>query len=223
MKLVRLRIFCIFILLASCSYNKKGTALLSDQKESFSAIDSSTIFLTQFSTIIPANLHVYSPFDSLGGKKFEGKIIDTSFYHFLKFKNSLDLLLTDSSSHLYSCYKFKFEENKTGLLIRRPSQYEASAIDLYIWDDSLKRIINIINLSDAFGDGDWYFVKDAWLKNINNDDHLDIITRKKEYEESDDPSIKSSITDTIKVFLGNGKNFKPAIISIDTTTFQILN
>ncbi|MDX2069520.1 MAG: hypothetical protein SFV55_13920 [Haliscomenobacter sp.] len=205
-------------LLQSCSDNspKNTTA-------DTSVIDNSDSFLDLFSEINYHDLHIYTPpYDiSDHSDKFDGKQIDRSFYPFLVFDNHINPTEIDTFYHYFACCKFKLTDNKTGLIIRRPSQYSETAIDLYTWDNLAKKVTNIINLADAFGDEGWHFVQDAWIEDINKDNQLDIVIRKKEFDQDLDDPTKISRSDTSFVFLGNGKIFKQINYNIDRNKYQL--
>ena len=204
-------------LLTSC-VNQETKSPTSHQPQS---IDSVALFIDLFPEINAEDLHVYSPGDTLTTDKFKGKQIATSFYRFLKFDNNVDPFLADTLYHFYSCFQFKMTDTKIGLLIRRPSQYSETAIDLYTWDNSQKKVVDIINLTDAFGDEGWYFVQDAWLKDLNRDKTLDIITRRKDFDQDLEDSTKISRKDSVFVFFNNGTTFKITNFKLDTSKFQL--
>ena len=220
--MVRYLLLLTGLVLFSCSENKTHTVTQLPVVPAVTSIDSSNLLLDQFVEINPDNLHIYSPCDTINGQKFKGSEISRCFYHFLKFDNNIAFFNQILYDSIYGCYKFKFAKNKTGLILRTPSQYDVTAIDLYVWDDSAKKVINVINLADAFGDGDWYFVQDAWLADINKDNNIDIITRKRDYTGSDDTT-KVTTTDSLFVMLGDGSNFKKSLVKVDTIQYKILN
>lgn len=187
-------------------------------------LDSSVLFLRLFPEIDTTDLHIFTPlFNKLkGSSKFMGKRIDPHFYKYLNFDSRLDPAMIDTSERFYSCYQFKLTDKKTGLLIRRPSQYYESAIDLYTWDNSLKKVISVTNLTDAFGDEGWHFVQDAWIKDLNNDQKMDIVIRRKDYNLDLDDTTKVTRSDSVFVLIGNGTGFKKKSIKVDTSKFQLL-
>jgi len=205
-------------LLQSCSDNSTKQKVVDK-----SDIDNSGEFLNLFSEIKYQDLHIYTPPYDTSNRvdKYYGKQIDPSFYKSLVFDNYITPTETDTFDHYFACYKFKLTDNKTGLIIRRPSQYSETAIDLYTWDNIDKKIINIINLADAFGDEGWYFVQDAWLDDINNDNRMDIVIRKKEYTQDLDEPTNISRSDTSFVFLGDGKTFKQSNFIINRSKYQL--
>jgi hypothetical protein len=172
-------------------------------------------FLELFQDISCDNLHLYSPCDKAEGNKFEGQLIDSTFHKFFMFDKWLKTTF-DYQNNIFSCFKFKLSDTETGLIIRRLSQYSESAIDMCIWDKQTESIIKRIELADTFGDGTWYFVKDAWITDINEDGYLDIVTRKMEWWEDDVESTTENpqgvgeihTSDTLKTYLSNSENYK---------------
>lgn len=203
--------------------------------------DNSNAFLSLFQDISADNLHLYSPCDREDGKKYEGKQIDSTFHKYFAFDKRLVSYFDKKVGNVFSCYKFKLSNTKTGLIIRVPSQYSETEVDLCIWDNQTNKIIKRIELADAIGDGMWYFVKDAWLVDINKDGHLDIVTRKMEWWEEDEEETeldstssladttigyidgKEHTTDSLKIFLSTGDNYKLTNIAIDKTKYKVLD
>lgn len=208
----------VLFALTSCSNKQSNNQSLTGEN------DSANIFLSVFQDISVDTLHVFSQFDKIQNAKFEGKEIDKSFYHYFAFDENLTSNLKDNNGfkeNIYSCYKFKLSDSKTGLLIRTPSQYDVTAIDLFVWDNVTKRIELKETLSDGFGDEGWYFVQDAWITDLNRDGRLDIVKRKKEHDEDLDDSTKVSNTDSIFVFLAKDNKFQKSTLQIDKSKFQL--
>ena len=210
------------VVIYSCS-NNKSTEQTGSAKQD---VDSSELFLKLFTKIDGNNLHVYTPtYDLDHGNKFNGRKIDFSFYKFLKFK-TLSPKQIDTSFHNYACYKFKLTDNKTGLIIRTPSKYSDTAIDLYTWDNQTKKITNIINLADGYGEEGWHFAQDAWLQDLNQDKLLDLVTFRKDYNPNwEYPEKKPvKITDSLFVYMGktNGE-FVKTLIKVDTNSYKLFD
>jgi hypothetical protein len=205
-------------LLHSCSDNPTKQAIADN-----SVVDKSDLFLNLFSEIKYQDLHIYTPPYDTSNRvdKYDGIQIDRSLYKFLVFDNYINPTEIDTFSHYFACFKFKLSDSKTGLIIRRPSQYSESAIDLYTWDNLEKKVSNIINLADAFGDEGWYFVQDAWIEDVNADNYLDIVFRKKEYDQDLDEPSKITRSDTSFVFLGDIKSFKQSNFNFDRNKYQL--
>lgn len=217
MKSLQLLIIALFAL-TSCSNKQNNNQTLPGED------DSANIFLSGFQDISVDTLHVFSQFDTVRDSTFQGKVIDTSFYHYFGFDETLSANLKDNNGfkqNIYSCYKFKFSDSKTGLLIRTPSQYDVTAIDLFIWDNAAKRIESKETLSDGFGDEGWYFVQDAWIVDLNSDGQPDIVKRKKDHEDDLDDSTKVSNTDSVFVLLAKDNKFQKSTTQIDKSKFQL--
>jgi hypothetical protein len=217
MKILQLLTILLFAL-TSCSNNQSNNQTLTGEN------DSTKIFLSAFQDISIDTLHVFSQFDANQNTQFQGKEIDKSFFHYFAFDETLTSNLKDNNGfrqNIYSCYKFKLSDSKTGLLIRTPSQYDVTAIDLFIWDNVTKRIESKETLSDGFGDAGWYFVQDAWITDLNRDGQLDILKRKKDHEVDLDDSTKVSNTDSIFVFLARDNKFQKSTLQIDRSKFQL--
>ncbi|MFY7665139.1 hypothetical protein [Flavobacterium sp.] len=215
-----LRLFTLLIILGfttSCTQKAKT------ERAAAFKVDESENFLKLFPEIAPRNLHVYSPrIDTTGySDKYTGVKIDRSYYKFLACDNTINPAEIDTSYHYFACFRFKLSENQTGLIIRRLSQYSETAIDLYTWDNSKKKVINIINLADAFGDGGWYFVQDAWIDYVNADKFLDLVIIKKEYNEGADDTSPGTQSDTSFVFLGNNKTFKKSNLKLERSKYHL--
>ena len=210
-------------LIYSCSNNNNSTIETTTSKDSLGNID---LFLNIFKEIDTKDLHIYTPPYDTSNRidKFHGKQIDRKYYNYLIFGNHINPNDLDTFYHYFACYKFKLSDNKTGLIIRRPSQYSETAIDLYTWDNQAKKVTNIINLADAFGDEGWYFVQDAWVIDLNNDKLLDIVTRRKDYDQDLDDTTKAPIMeDSLFVYIAKGDLFIKTIKQVDTNSYKILD
>lgn len=187
--------------------------------------DNSDKFLNEFSNITPDNLHIYSPYDStIEGKKFNGKKIDSIFYKYFSSQGWFINTLPEMQAHIFACFKFQYSDSVIGLIIRRESQYSETAIDLCWWSTNSKKIVYEFELADSFGDGMWYFVKDAWLTNLNKDGLLDIITREKDWSRDDESDTDGPvITDSVKVYIVQQNCYKQVKISIDTPNYKIFH
>jgi hypothetical protein len=183
-------------------------------------------FLAKFCDTNAENLHIYSPFEGSNGKRFEGKKIDSTFYKYFS-KQSWFWYSTEKKAQIFGCFKFRISSSITGLLVRIESQYSETAIDLCLWDNNSKEIKYSFELADKFGDGGWYFVKDAWLTDLNKDGLLDIIIRKKdnsnENENIQNAPINFKTSDSIKVYISHGSFYKRSKTPIDTARYNILN
>lgn len=190
--------------------------------------DNSKKFLAQFTNINPKNLHIYSPKETdpqgiINENKFEGEKIDSIFYKYF----SSQLWFPDSKQidvNIFGCYKFQFSDSLIGLIVRRRSQYSESAIDICLWNINSQKIESEFELADSYGDGGWFFIKDAWLTDLNNDGLLDIVIRKKEsFMDTECDTCKDTKTDSVAVYIAHKNYFKQTHVSIDTEKYQLFN
>jgi len=220
-----LTLLTILVFLVACTTqnsteDRPSPALVSQEKEG----DNYEQFLNLFEKIEPENLHIYTPDDLKNGDKFKGKVIGQSFYKLLTYDDKFKFLFVDTTLHVYGCFRFKLSDTKTGLILRRPSEYyEESAIDLLIWDNSLKKVVGINDLADSFGDEGWHFVQDAWLKDLNNDTKIDIVTRYRDIDYDLDDSSKVTQKDSLFAWLNMDTRFKKTVFKFDTTKYKLHN
>jgi hypothetical protein len=181
-------------------------------------------FLALFIEIAIDTFHVYSEPNFYDDPKFRGKQIGKEFNYLFAFDTVLNYSLSDergSRDSFYACYKFKLTSDRIGLLIRIPSQYDVTAVDLFIWDNKKNRIVNRERLSDGFGDEGWHFVQDAWISDFNRDGLLDILKRGKDHDVDIEDTTKVSSSDSTFVFLAKGNKFSKRLFRIDTSKFQL--
>ena len=183
----------------------------------------SNSFLALFTEITVDTFHVYSVPSFYEDPKFRGKQIGKEFNYLFAFDIELTYSLIEKGGidSFYACYRFNLDSNNTGLLIRIPSQYATTAVDLFIWDNKKNRIKYRESLSDGFGDEGWYFVQDAWISDFNRNGLFDILKRRKDHEVDIDDTTKVSSSDSISVFLASGNKFSKHSLRIDTSKFQL--
>ena len=186
---------------------------------------SSQELFNQFLDIPADTIHVF--FDSKDQpikEPFTGRLMDTSFFKLL---NGANLLrpFDPESDRLFSCFRFAMGHDRTGFLVRVPSQYEESAVDLFVWNNVDNRFESRHELSDGFGDEGWHFNQESWILDLNHDGTLDIVTRKIEVD-AEDSSAKgnrtNSRTDSLFLYLADHNyHFKKATLSLDTNSFHM--
>jgi len=119
-----------------------------------------------FKVIDPNVLHVWAKFDKPGGDKYQGSKIDTIYFPlFGDYMNQYKQYYIDPKTNitsysgyfLFASFKFTINDFLTGLIVRTPSQYEESAITLWIYDSKKDRLVKSVELADGFGDENWYF------------------------------------------------------------------
>jgi hypothetical protein len=224
--------FALVCILNSCSQTQTGkqgrTDTVSDVKsvKAKEIIVNDSTFLSLFPEMTGDTIHIFSPNDKRGGTKFNGKRIDPAFYKYFLFDDYLMGTLDSVYINIFSCYKIRLSDTRTGLIARIPGMYDSeTAINLYLWDNQAKKIIGNFKLSDETGDAGWYFVKEAWLTDINNDNRLDILSRRKDRWDKDMDGMdgKERNTDSINVYIAYRDKFRKMSLAIDTARFQLFN
>ena len=218
---ISIAVSSLVILFTSCS-SKTDTPV---------KIVSNADLLAMFEEIQPDNLHVWAKCDKPGGAKFQGKQLDTTYFPlFGSYMNGYKQYSTDpkthitkySGSYLYACYKFNIDDSFIGLIVRGPSQYEESAIDLWICDKRNNRLIKSIELADSFGDENWYFNKESWIKAMNNS--FLIISRKIDHEINETTSIDRVTSDSLAFTkLASDKVVKVDLFGINKADFKMFS
>jgi hypothetical protein len=214
-------VFIAFVTLLSCNTSADKSFKTTNTETALLKVDAKS-FLNLFQEITFDNLHLYSPSDTVDGKKFVGNKIDSTFYKFFSYDAFL-LSNLNNGAEIFACYKFKFSDTETGLIIRTRSQYSETAIKLCVWQNQDILITNGIELADAFGDGEWYFQKDGWLTDLNSDKQFDIVNRKMDFwiDDVDSGVGQFHTTDSVMTFLANGTKFDKSKIAIDTSRFKM--
>jgi hypothetical protein len=223
-KIARIILFFFFLVIVPGCNNQDKTA----EKKSESGVahrDSSEAFLKLFPEVSKDTLHVYfGENNPEADKEFAGKELNPAFYRILLDFDSLYKYEISYGYHYFSCYKIKISKSKTGLIMRVPSQYSESAVDMFIWDNQSKKIVGCQNLSDQFGDGGWYFDREAWITDLNHDALPDIVQRQKDHDgEMDDPDSLITVTDSTHVFIWNPGGFQKSDFPVDSGKFQLKN
>jgi hypothetical protein len=218
-------------ILTSCSAVQKSdqeatdTLHIAQKVEKEDIIVSDSTFLALFPEITGDTIHIYSPPEDGGASKFTGKRIVPAFYKFFLFDDNLIGKLDSVYINIFSCYQVRLSEVYRGLIVRVPATYSETAIDLFLWDNRAKKIVGKFPLADGTGDAGWNFVKDAWLTDINEDNKLDILTRRKDRWQKDMDGMNGieRNTDSVHAYLMEVDNFKRTIVAIDTATFQLFD
>lgn len=115
-------------------------------------------FLAKFTEIEFDSLKVYTTDQVDADTSFyKGRALDSmdapfiaSLYGDMAFESSREYL-----SQFYACYKFKMDEERMGLIVRCPSEYVSSFLEVFECKDG--KVKHLINLSELWGDaGDVY-------------------------------------------------------------------
>jgi hypothetical protein len=168
-------------------------------------------FFNSFRKIKPEAFEVeYKPDNP---KTPEGTPIDTNYFEvisdFYK-KHSIDLGASAKSSPLYAYYKFDLSKSTIGLILRRMSQYDASALDLMVWNKEKQTFESLLNITDSWGDAGYAQDKKSWLVDFDNDNMIDVITFTNEFEPNDlsgEGDLPGKIVKVVSVYKGDGASF----------------
>jgi hypothetical protein len=168
-----------------------------------------------------ANLHLYSPdLHRNTSQLFMGNSIPGKYFKYFK-ANDFELEYQKGGYKIFACYKFKFNFNKTALIVRVPSQYEETAIRLIIISE--KNIIeDNFEIANEFGDGGWSFNKDAWIEN-NHTDSLLLNSRKRDRWMDDDNTDITYYRDSLETYIYLNPNFRMVrgLFNKDTLRYKL--
>lgn len=148
-----LSILFIVLIYSACSESPVKT-------EGAEAVPVYTIdsFLAKFTEIEFDSLKVYTTDQVDADTSFyKGRALDSmdapfiaSLYGDMAFESSREYL-----SQFYACYKFKIDDERMGLIVRCPSEYVSSFLEVFECKDG--KVKHLINLSELWGDaGDVY-------------------------------------------------------------------
>jgi hypothetical protein len=190
----------------------KDTVLI-EKKKSDSIPPNYDDLLNFFKNIDFKLLHVYSTYDKPKGDKFKGVLLNSTYAPIF-----INAIIESGKGpkkqyidYIHACFRFKINPNYLGLIMRSQEGYDATAIDLWIFNMKEKKLVWSLNLADAYGDENWYFKKDAWIETKN--ENFIIVTRQKDYEMFDEINAKDKvISDKFEYYIFDKSNF----IRIDT-------
>ncbi len=116
---------------------------------------------------------------------------------------------------VFAILRTPLDNSRIGYLLRVPSQYESSAIDLWEFDQRRDAWRAPIRMADAFGDGPWALTWWAWLVDLNRDGHKDLVLRHQE-SRINETSLKQSTSDSLFIRMWDGV-YAPATLTADST------
>ena len=103
----------------------------------------------------------------------------------------------------------------SGYIVRVPSQYSPSRIDIWPFDPQSRTLGPPLRAADGFGDGAWHFQMDAWLVDLNGDGLRDLVQRRRDWW-MDDETDKESESDSLFVIRRMAGQFQPRRLSADS-------
>jgi len=165
----------------------------------------------------PETLFVYSP-DVSKSSDYLGTPIPTTFYSlFAPFYPQLSLD-ERSKAELWATYRLSIGHARIGYLLRVPGMYDATAIDLWVYDARRERFAAPIRLAEEYGDGGYYTRLAGWLVDLNGDGQLDLVTRRYRSEaDTRDGGRLLWETDSLWVQFSTNSGFTPQQLVRDST------
>lgn len=137
------------------------------------------------------------PFSGKPLKDFDVREVDTSrFEHPVKRKMSF-----------FATNKIPLGKDHTGLLLRTPSIYWESAIYLLLWDNTLNKVTDQLEIAEWWGDaGDLVFVQ-SWLLDLKKDNPKILVVKNiTKPKDLNKPSITVT-TDTVYRYIIKDNHF----------------
>ena len=205
----RTPLFLVLLILIACQDNKKDTHIKADTAAKTPPLVSKTL-ADNFDTLNRDSLLVYPrmssnasddpayPFSGTLLKNFDVKNIDTTlFEHPVKKKMSF-----------FATNKIPLGDNHTGLLLRTPSIYWESAIYLLLWDNTLNKVVDQLQVAEWWGDaGDMVFIQ-SWLLDLKKDDPKILVVKNiSRPKDSKNPSLTVT-TDSVYRYTIKDNRFK---------------
>mgnify|MGYP006186666755 CR=1 FL=1 len=193
MKKILLISISLFLILISCSQKTQ-------KKQTENDIDK---FLNLFKTLTTDKLTIISTeyLTDTTEYEFRGKVIDTSFYKFIK-DRYLNLGLNKyGDDRYYACYKRKLNDSTYMLIMRTPYEYWESSVKLYLFDLNSTKTTDYIEAAQNWGDAGDYLEKHSILENLN------IKTYKETCWVLNEETMESDCTDSIHDYRIKGDKF----------------
>ncbi len=169
--------------------------------------------LNQKSSILTRDtIHVasaVSPEDGYGGAK-----IDSGHYDILRKPYQEGKI-----GGFYVSYRVRLEPGHTGYLLRVPSRYTSSGIDLWIYGEDSESWMAPVRVADAFGGGSWQYAMDGWLVDVDGDQDRDLVQRRRFWWTNH--AFEEDQADSLLVSLWQGATFTEPRLSHDTALLSI--
>jgi hypothetical protein len=222
----------LFVILLSNCNNQSFKSTSESVNSIKEQVNNSVEFLSEFKIIGANGLHVYTiTYDKKGNlinTPFEGHALDVKKYRYMDNKSIFFNIkaVHEGNSHIYAIGKFEINDNYVGLLIRQQSQYDESLIEIVLWDKNRKAIISSLSLADSFGDENWGFNKESWIKECQYNKTFSIVSwqRDKYSKENCYSNCDSIALDTFRISCIKGTDFHTEIIKqLDTLKFNLKN
>jgi len=166
-----------------------------------------TGFLGLFKEVVFDTLHIYFEYSPEGDIAIKGQEVPKEYLSY--FSKEVKLGATEwNVSPVFACYKFQYSPEQTVLIANVPSEYDATAFNLYLFSDKEDKIIFSQKIAENTGDAGYVITQDSWLLDLDKDGLMDFVTKQVETIPEDEELTKFSYTNSISVYLGSEKSFK---------------
>lgn len=157
-------------------------------------------------------IHVVEPeWDSVASR-LPGRELDSAAY--VHFARAYPYTSVPAAPALAVLARVPLGGGRTGVLLRAPTEQDATMVDLWVWDAKRKAWEPPVKLADGFGDGEWYFMQDAWLVDLDGDGIRDAVRRRRDTW-VDDETGRAGQSDTLWVSHGGLHGFSAFVRSTD--------
>ena len=148
--------------------------------------------LTKFKEVSIDTFEVFSANDlDNTNYKFKGVELDSSDVMLLPNK----MAERYSYDHgFYACFKFPIDSSRFGLIIRTPSEYDASSVKLFVLDTVSKKINDdYLELAESIGDAGYSMERRSWILKSGDSNLTFLIWQ----QDSEDKSVEDENDTTV--------------------------
>jgi len=164
-------------------------------------------FVDLFKEVKFDTLHIYFEYSTDGEMAIKGQEVPKEYFSY--FPKEVRLGATEwNVSPVFACYRFQYSPELTALIANVPSEYDATAFDLYLFSDKEDKMIFSQRIAENTGDAGYVITQDSWFLDLDKDGLIDLVTKQIETIPEDEELTKFSYTDSTSVFLGSEKSFK---------------
>jgi hypothetical protein len=139
--------------------------------------------------------------------------------HFFPDIHDYEVLKYNQPGEIFATFHF-CHGNYIAYLLRAPSAYDSSAIDLWIYNPKTKEWLEAVRVADHFGDAGWYFTLDGWLVDIDGDGFRDLVQRRRDHWLDEDWETERE-SDSLTVRMWKKDRFLPPRVLTNRESLQI--
>lgn len=202
-------LFLVSVLFTACGNNNK-TAFVKSDTTSESAVLALKVFAGNFDSLIRDSILVYPkmnsnasdepayPFSGKQLKAVDFKIIDSS-----RFEHPVN-----REMNFYTSYLIPMGKDHSGLLLRTPSVYWESAIYLLLWDNTLNKVADQLQVAEWWGDaGDLVFIQ-SWLLDLKKNNPVILVVKNITRPKDINSNSVTITTDSVYRYIIKNNRFK---------------